>query len=374
MQMNVRNQVVQDAVQNPGVRNVGNQNGLIVVPEIANQNLNGNGNLREARAEGNVPRNNANLDEIEEVNANCILMANLQQASTSGTQTDKAPVYDSDRSAEVHNCDNCYDNEIFNMFTQEEQHTKLLKPIPEPLQVLQNDNNVILEVSEQKDTTGETSANTKFAKQSILGKPPSSSRTKLYAVTPIPKSTVFPKVGEMHALSKPVTSNSVPTPTESTVMNNERVISPGIFRINPFKAYRQCLITVNHDVCVFNYVNGMNSHGKKQKANVSNVANQKKHKAQIKRLQAQLGELKGKSSDTQCASNTLDPVFQKPEDGNMSLESQVLNYAKENAHLKTTYKNLFDSIKVTQAQTKSIIDSLQKQLYDTIYENAKLRS
>nr|GFB32125.1 hypothetical protein [Tanacetum cinerariifolium] len=41
------------------------------------------------------------LDEIEEVNANCILMANLQQTSTSGTQTDKAPVYDSDGSAEV---------------------------------------------------------------------------------------------------------------------------------------------------------------------------------------------------------------------------------------------------------------------------------
>ncbi|GJS43387.1 retrovirus-related pol polyprotein from transposon TNT 1-94 [Tanacetum coccineum] len=40
------------------------------------------------------------LDEIEEVNANCILMANLQQASTSGTQANKAPVYDSDGSAE----------------------------------------------------------------------------------------------------------------------------------------------------------------------------------------------------------------------------------------------------------------------------------
>ncbi|GKD50050.1 retrovirus-related pol polyprotein from transposon TNT 1-94 [Tanacetum coccineum] len=34
------------------------------------------------------------LDEIEEVNANCILMANLQQASTSNTQTGKAPAYD----------------------------------------------------------------------------------------------------------------------------------------------------------------------------------------------------------------------------------------------------------------------------------------
>nr|GFD31636.1 hypothetical protein [Tanacetum cinerariifolium] len=34
----------------------------------------------------------ADLDEIEEVNANCILMANLQQASSSGTQTDSTPV------------------------------------------------------------------------------------------------------------------------------------------------------------------------------------------------------------------------------------------------------------------------------------------
>ncbi|GJS19828.1 hypothetical protein Tco_0448460 [Tanacetum coccineum] len=32
--------------------------------------------------------------DIEEVNANCILMANLQQASTSGTHVDKAHVYD----------------------------------------------------------------------------------------------------------------------------------------------------------------------------------------------------------------------------------------------------------------------------------------
>nr|GFA53331.1 hypothetical protein [Tanacetum cinerariifolium] len=40
------------------------------------------------------------LDEIKEVKANCILMANLQQASISGTQIDKALVYDSDGSAE----------------------------------------------------------------------------------------------------------------------------------------------------------------------------------------------------------------------------------------------------------------------------------
>nr|GEV58692.1 retrovirus-related Pol polyprotein from transposon TNT 1-94 [Tanacetum cinerariifolium] len=96
----------------------------------------------------------ADLFEIEEVNANYILMANLQQASTSGTQTDKAPVYDSYGSAEVHNYENCYDNEIFNMFTQEEHYTELLKPIPEPHQVLQNDNNVISEVFRVEQSGG----------------------------------------------------------------------------------------------------------------------------------------------------------------------------------------------------------------------------
>ncbi|GJR27465.1 hypothetical protein Tco_1103697 [Tanacetum coccineum] len=120
------------------LKNVRNQNGLIVVPGIANQNLNGNGNVVAAQAEDNANGNNGNLircyncrglgnlarnctvrprrrdvayfqtqlmiaqneetriqlqaeefdlmaaaadlDEIKEVNANCILIANLQQA------------------------------------------------------------------------------------------------------------------------------------------------------------------------------------------------------------------------------------------------------------------------------------------------------
>nr|GFA50205.1 hypothetical protein [Tanacetum cinerariifolium] len=45
-------------------------------------------------------------------------------------------------SAEVHLNDNCYDNNIFNMFTQEEQYMDLLEPIPEPQLVPQNDNHV----------------------------------------------------------------------------------------------------------------------------------------------------------------------------------------------------------------------------------------
>ncbi|GJY39101.1 retrovirus-related pol polyprotein from transposon TNT 1-94 [Tanacetum coccineum] len=207
---------------------------------------------------------------------------------------------------------------------------------------------------------------------------------------------------EKHALLKPATSNSVPTPQESKVMKNDNVISLGMFRINHFKPSReekyvpnkvrasvrtnpitvsqphvitkkgvnsnlnglsstgvdntpktrrpqprsntkndrvpstskssciknkeveveehprnlllsknkkhvssecnnvklairndksevvcamckQCLITANHDVCVLNYVNGMNSRSKKQMVKVPNIANQTKLKPQVKK-------------------------------------------------------------------------------------------
>nr|GFB89660.1 hypothetical protein [Tanacetum cinerariifolium] len=169
----IGNQVIQNAVQNPRVQNVGNQNRLIGVQGNGNQNQIENGNLVAARAEGNAAGQNENqircyncrgvghyarnctvrprrrdaaylqiqlliaqkeeagiqlqveeynlmaaaadLDKINEDNANCILMANLQQASILGTQTDSSLVYDTDGSAEVH--ENCDNNEIFNMFT-----------------------------------------------------------------------------------------------------------------------------------------------------------------------------------------------------------------------------------------------------------------
>ncbi|GJT60910.1 retrovirus-related pol polyprotein from transposon TNT 1-94 [Tanacetum coccineum] len=162
------------------------------------------------------------------------------------------------------------------------------------------------------------------------------------------------KADKTHDLSNPVTLNSVPTTKESKVVDYDKVIAPGMFRIDPrvdittktrrpqprsntkndrvpsaSKSSRimnkevevedhprnlllsknkkhmssecnniklairndkseivcamckQCLITANHDACVLNYVNGMNSRRKKQKTNVSNIANQTKHKAQI---------------------------------------------------------------------------------------------
>ncbi|GJS64011.1 hypothetical protein Tco_0678575 [Tanacetum coccineum] len=94
----------------------------------------------------------------------------------------------------------------------------------------------------------------------------------------------------------------------------------------------------------------------------------------IKRLQAQLGDQKGKSKDTPCVSNTLDPLPQKLKNENVELRFQIRNYEKENAHLKSAYKNLFDSINLSHAQTKGITASLQNKLNDMIYENMTLRA
>nr|GFB50767.1 hypothetical protein [Tanacetum cinerariifolium] len=54
----IRKQVIQNAVQNPRVQNVVNQNGLIGVQGNGNQNQIGNGNLVAARAEGNAAGQN----------------------------------------------------------------------------------------------------------------------------------------------------------------------------------------------------------------------------------------------------------------------------------------------------------------------------
>nr|GEW10887.1 hypothetical protein [Tanacetum cinerariifolium] len=167
-----------NAVQNLKVQNVRNQNGLIGVQWNGNQNQIRNGNLVVARAEGNASGQNGNqircyncrrvghyarnytvrprrrdaaylqtqLLIAQKEEAGIQLQAeeyDLMAAAADLDELRNAPVYDTDGSAEVH--ENYDDNEIFNMFTQEEQYTELLEPIPESHQVPQNDNNVIPE-------------------------------------------------------------------------------------------------------------------------------------------------------------------------------------------------------------------------------------
>ncbi|GJX67539.1 retrovirus-related pol polyprotein from transposon TNT 1-94 [Tanacetum coccineum] len=318
------NRVVQNAVQNPGVQNVRNQNGLIVVPGITNQNR--NGNVVAARAEGNANGNNGNqlrcyncrglghlarnctvrpqrrdvaylqtqlliaqkeevgiqlqaeefdlmaaaadLDEIEEVNANYNLMANLQHASTSGTQSNKAPVYDSDGSTKQ---------------AQQKQQSlyngKVLLEKHDPPAVY--DSEETLELAQETKFVRDFQSLTKEADESLA---------KHKALE-----------WEIERLLRVVVSQDI----MSVVQNNSAV-------------------------------------------DTSNLQTELEH--------------------------TFDPLPQKLENENVELEFQVRNYEKENAHLKIAYKNLFDSINVTRAQTKLIVDSLQNKLHDTIYENAKLRA
>nr|GEV00699.1 hypothetical protein [Tanacetum cinerariifolium]GEW32673.1 hypothetical protein [Tanacetum cinerariifolium] len=88
------------------------------------------------------------------LNRNVVNLNGYNAVQNVGNQTDKALVYDSDGSAEVHNYEDCYDNEIFNMFTKEEQYTDLLKPIPESHQVPQIDINVISKVTNVEQSGG----------------------------------------------------------------------------------------------------------------------------------------------------------------------------------------------------------------------------
>nr|GEV75125.1 retrovirus-related Pol polyprotein from transposon TNT 1-94 [Tanacetum cinerariifolium] len=342
---NGENQFRQHAVQN-----VGNLNGYKNVQNIENQNLNGNGNLVAARAEGNATRHNGNqircynyrgvghfsrnctvrpgrrdatylqtqlliaqkeeagiqlqdeefdlmaaaadLDEIEEVDANCILMANLQQASTSSTQTDKAPIYDSDGSAEPNLLKNLnlLQKKLMNLLLST-RHLEL--EIKRLLRAVVSQN---IMSAEQNNSVGETSnlqtelqrtkerfenyiikkeneyaklwndwykkcEECKFNKisydkayndmqqkierlQAQLGDIKGKSKDTSCVSdihNPLSQKLENENVelefqdGKTNALSKPITSNSTPTPQESKVVKNAKVIAPGMFRINPFK-------------------------------------------------------------------------------------------------------------------------------------------
>ncbi|GJR73957.1 hypothetical protein Tco_0086322 [Tanacetum coccineum] len=464
-------------------------------------------------------------EEIERVNANCTLKDNLQQASTSGTQTDKAPVYDSDESAEVHHSENCYDNDIFNMFTQEEQYTELLEPIPESHQVPQNDSNVISEVSSVEQSGGtveqhpatpeetralydslynnlatevekvnsvnrklrETNADltTELARYKNQEKCFEISQEKYdklercYQKSVYQEQCLTKKINALHLSSgKQITTlneeisnlNKQLSKEKSTFsplleekkrlksdfkIREDELLDKKIQRENMIKELDNILVKTGQSIqtmhmlspkpdsfyhteqkMALGYQNPFYLKQAQQKQQslyngkvllekhdppvvydseeTLELAQEKadeslaKHKAlelEIKRLlravisqdimsivqnnyeneYAKLwNDWYKKCEECKYGKILYDKAYndmqQKIERlqaqlGDLKeLEFQVRNYERENAHLKTTYKNLFDSIKVTRAQTKAIIDSLQDKLHDTIYENAKLRA
>ncbi|GJU62739.1 hypothetical protein Tco_1244574 [Tanacetum coccineum] len=281
---NVGNQVVQNAVQNQGVQNVRNQNGLIVVLGITNQNPNGNGNVVAARAEGNAIGNNADLDENEEVNANCILMANLQQASTLGTQSDKAPVYDSGGSAE--------------------QYIELLEPIPESHQVQQNDSNVISEVTSVEQEGG------------IVDQHPTTVEEARAYFESLYNNLAI-EVEKVNLVNRKMNETNADLTTELARYNNQEKC----FEISQEKydKLERCYQkSVYQEQCLTKKINALH---------LSSAYNDMQQK--IERLQAQLGDQKGKSKDTPCVSDTFDPLSRKLENENVELEFCILIMTKK---------------------------------------------
>nr|GFB84988.1 Gag-Pol polyprotein [Tanacetum cinerariifolium] len=130
-------------------QNAGNLNGYNAVPNVGNQ-VAQNPRVQNAKEKGCCLSSDTVIDCSEGRGRN----------PTLSRRTDSASIYDTDGSAEVH--ENCDDNDIFNMFIQEEQYTELLEPIPESHQVPPNDNDVISEVTrveQDVETVEQHSAN-----------------------------------------------------------------------------------------------------------------------------------------------------------------------------------------------------------------------
>nr|GEX90600.1 RNA-directed DNA polymerase, eukaryota, reverse transcriptase zinc-binding domain protein [Tanacetum cinerariifolium] len=282
-------------------QNVGNLTGYNDVPNVGNQNPNGNGNLVAARAEGNATGHNADLDEIEEVNANCVLMANLQQASTSGTQTDKTPVYDLDGSAER----GTKWRETLEQHPANVEETRVLYDLLY--------NNLAIEVEKVNTVNrklSETNAEltTELARYKNQEKCFEISQEKYEKLERCYQKSVY----EEQCLSKKI--NALHLSSGKQIMTLNKEISDLNKQLSVEKSTISSLLEEKKK---------LKSDFKIREGELLDKQIQLEKK--IERLQAQLGELKCKSKDTSCASDTLNPLSQKLENENVELEFQVFD-------------------------------------------------
>nr|GEW09117.1 hypothetical protein [Tanacetum cinerariifolium] len=370
----------QKEIAQPGM-NMGRDRQIQMVGGNGNQNQIGNGNLVAARAEGNAAGQNGNqircyncrgvghyvrnctvrprrrdaaylqtqlfIAQKEEAgiqlqaeDANCILMANLQQASTSGIQLQAeefdlmAATADLDEIEEV--------NANFSDDNTPSVARKFLNEVKSTIVTLQRvvKHRMTLETHNW----------------------PSSAHQKLHKIV---KDENFPIVNQVDARVQNFEIQFLKEVAKfvGDFKSLAKEADESLAKHKALELEIEHLLRAVHkkyDECKFDKISYDNAYKDMQQ--------------KIERLQAHLGDLKGKSKDTSCVSETINPLSQKLENENVELKFQVLNYAKENAHLKTTYKNLLDSISVSRTQTKTIIASLQNELQNMIYENAKLRA
>ncbi|GJR44053.1 reverse transcriptase domain-containing protein [Tanacetum coccineum] len=93
------------------------------------------------------------------------------------------------------------------------------------------------------------------------------------------------KIRRPHPRSN-IENNRVPSVSKSGCIKNKEVKNDKSKVVGAM--CKQCLITSNHNVCVLNYVNDMNPRNANQSENVSNVANQKKHKPKVRKSHASI--------------------------------------------------------------------------------------
>nr|GEV14819.1 integrase, catalytic region, zinc finger, CCHC-type, peptidase aspartic, catalytic [Tanacetum cinerariifolium] len=277
-----------EAKQMEGVQSIKNQNGLIVVsriaPLITNQNANQhvNGNVVAAWDEGNANGNNGDTDEIKEVNANCILMANLQQASTLGIQIGRAPIYDSDGSSEAKSREEVY-------FSNTSKMANVLKSFSIPNKEYSDDTPSVAWkfLSEVKDTLVTLQ---RVFKHRMNGNITNLSSLTHQEIHKIFKDEIIPLINQIDTRVQNFKNKFVKEAAEFvrdfTSLAKQAGDSLDKIKALEFENSRllkavQCLIDDNHVVCGHNYVNDMNSRAKKQKANVLNVVNQTKLKLKV---------------------------------------------------------------------------------------------
>ncbi|GJZ42917.1 hypothetical protein Tco_0590172 [Tanacetum coccineum] len=204
------------------------------------------------------PLHSLKCPETKRVKVNCTLEDTLQQASTSRTQSDNAPVYDSNRSAEVPKDEDCYDHDIFNMLTQEVQYIDLQTELDRTKQKLET---CIIKKEKEYNTLWNN-----WYKKCEECKYDKISYDKAY-------NDMQTQLGDLKGKSSDTQCASNTLDSLSQKLEDENVSLK----------FQQCLVTASHDVCMLNYVNNMNSRADNQSANVSIHENQKKHKANAKK-------------------------------------------------------------------------------------------
>ncbi|GJU09637.1 hypothetical protein Tco_1132033 [Tanacetum coccineum] len=340
---NVGNQVVQNAVQNLGVQNVGNQNGVIVVPGIAYQNGN-EARIQLQAKEFDLMATAADLDEIEEVNASCILMANLH----SGKQI------------------MALNEEISNLNKQLSKEKSTVSSLQEEKKRLKSDFKIREDELLDKQIQLENKIHKIVKDENFPIINQVDARVQNFKIQFLKEATKF--VQEFQPLANEADESlakhkaveleierllrAVVNQDIMSIVQNNYVVDTSNLQTeldHTKERFENCIIKKENE-----YAKLWNDWYKKcEECKYDKISHDKAYndmQQKIERLQARLGDQKGKSKDTPCVSDTLDPVFQKLEN-----------------------ENLFDSINVTRTQTETIIDSFQNKSHDMIYENAKLR-